>query len=94
MANADPKVIIDLDELELAEILAVYSEMNSFSDCGSDYEDDDEPTSDYDPEKLHLQFLKTQNEELRKEIMLTEMKRDSLYKSVQGLKQMEANKSK
>ena len=94
MANADAKVIIDLDELELAEILAMHSEIDSFSDCGSDYEDDDEPMSDYDPEKLHLQILKTQNEELRKEIMLTAMKRDSLYKSVQGLKQIEATKNK
>ena len=93
MANADPEVIIDLDQLEMAEILAMYSEIESFSDCGSDYEDDDEP-SDYDPEKLHLQILKTQNEELKKEIMLTLMKRDSLYKSVQGLKQIEGNNSK
>ena len=74
--------------------MAIYSQMSSFSDSDSDYDDDESNLSEYEQEQLHIESLRKQTEELKKEILLTEQKKEILYKSVQGLKQMEAMSAK
>lgn len=91
-ANEESNCIIDFARIE--KVMAIYSQMSSFSDSDSDYDDDESNLSEYEQEQLHIESLRKQTEELKKEILLTEQKKEILYKSVQGLKQMEAMSAK
>ena len=103
LANEESNCIIDLTQIE--KVMAMYSQLSSLSaeydddnNCDfsdSDYDDDDESNlSDHEREQLLIQSLEKQNEELKNEILLTAQKKAILYKSVQGLEQMEAMRSK
>ena len=105
LANEESNCIIDLAQIE--KVMAMYSQLSSLSaeydndndDCDfsdSDYDDDDDESnlSDHEREQLLIQSLEKQNEELKNEILLTAQKKAILYKSVQGLEQMEAMRSK
>ena len=90
LANEESNCIIDLSQIE--KVMAIYSQMSSFSDSDSDSDDDESYLNEYEQEQLDI--LKKQNEELKKELLLTAQMKEILYKSVQGLKQMEAMSSK
>ncbi|KAI6655222.1 hypothetical protein LOD99_2510 [Oopsacas minuta] len=100
--NEDSNVIIDFNKFDLA----MYSDMISFSDSCSDFEDDEDFVSDYDSDDDYLsdyerreqekkiQALNKLNDELKSEIMATAVAKETLYKSVEGLKQLVAMSSK